>query len=186
MLQRLQGIRGEGWKPGTCLCTAPLDTTSARLPAAGWGLSIRAALAAPRMSLHDSPLVLLQGAVERLTEQVCKTSRLPGLESTGLEDMIQWAGEQLQQMQETVSVSVQSASQICIAGAQVLHDWVVQLHCHLSACAGTCTQCVLQEAAEAEPIHGIPGLLLADGELLEEQKTSFKLRHSTSTVGRSV
>ena len=30
--------------------------------------------------------------------------------------------------------------------------------------------CLLQEAAEAEPVHGIPGLLLADGELLEEQK----------------
>ena len=46
--------------------------------------------------------------------------------------------------------------------------------------------CVLQEAAEAEPVHGIPGLLLADGELLEEQKDPAKLRHSTSSVGRSV
>ena len=67
------------------------------------------------------------------------------------------------------------------SAANVLHGCVVQLHCRLSACA-----VIVQEAAEAEPVHGIPGLLLADGELLEEQKTSFKLQHSASTVGRSL
>ena len=120
--------------------------------------------------------MLPQSAVERLTEEVCKTSRLPGLETAGLEDMLQWAGEQLQQMQETVAVSVRSTSQTCIAGAPAALPPV-------SLCWN---QCMLQEAAEAQPVHGIPGLLLAGGELLEEQKTLYKLQHSTSTVGRSV
>ena len=56
-------------------------------------------------SSSANTLVLLQSAVERLTDQVCKTLRLPDLETTSLQDMIQWAGEQLQQMQDTVSVS---------------------------------------------------------------------------------
>ena len=91
--------------------------------------------------------MLLQSVVEWLAEQVCKTSRLPGLESTSLKDMLQWAGEQLQQMQETVAVSAQFASHICIAGApataaNVLRGWVAQLHGRSSACAGIlCAYC---------------------------------------------
>ena len=118
--------------------------------------------------------MLLQSVVEWLAEQVCKTSRLPGLESTSLKDMLQWAGEQPHMHCRSPRHCSQCAARLGGAAAWPL----------LSLCRNFV--CVLQEAAEAEPVHGIPGLLLADGELLEEQKTSARLQHSTSTVGRSV